>query len=79
MPDFNTQSPSERCDGDCALNPRDTRRFVTTVTLGTPFGLMDPAAAGPLPRRTPGFLSCFAKNPTLRPGKPVDAFAANFV
>ena len=28
-------------DGDCALEPWHTRRFETTITLGTPFGLMD--------------------------------------
>jgi hypothetical protein len=31
------------------VEPTYTRRFETTGTLGTPLGLMDPAAAGPLP------------------------------
>ena len=36
-----TRSRHPSFDGDWALKRRDTRRFETTVTLGTPFGLMD--------------------------------------
>jgi hypothetical protein len=36
-----TRSRHPSFDGDCALKPRDTLRFETTVTLSAPFGLMD--------------------------------------
>ena len=45
---LNARSPS-KLGWRPPVEPTHTRRFETTVTLGTLFGLMNPAAAGPLP------------------------------
>lgn len=41
----------QRCDGDCAFSAARAKGFGLKIQPCSPMKLMDPTAAGPLPRR----------------------------